>query len=64
MASYVSAPVTRDVGYALGDHEPRPDRVRLTAEERELCRDNKIDELEYAKGKLKLAKMKGSKLIE
>jgi hypothetical protein len=34
----------------------------LTPEERELCRVNKIDELKYAEGKLKLAKQKAAKL--
>jgi hypothetical protein len=66
MSSFVSAPVSRDgQGHAHAiEPEQSPHRVQLTAEERELCRDNKIDELEYAKGKLKLAKMKRSKLIE
>jgi hypothetical protein len=36
--------------------------VRLTPEERELCQINKIDETQYAAGKLKLAKQKAAKL--
>jgi hypothetical protein len=66
MASYVSAPVSRD-GHGRG-HTIEPDlsasQVRLTPEERELCRTNKIDETTYAAGKLKLAKMKTSGLIK
>jgi hypothetical protein len=62
---YMSAPVSRgDLG---GGHtyEAEPShRVTLTAEERELCRDNKLDEAVYAANKLKLQRMKKSKLIE
>jgi hypothetical protein len=59
---HVSAPVSRgDAGHSV---EPQlsPSQVRLTPEERELCAINKINELEYAKGKLKLAQQKAAKL--
>jgi hypothetical protein len=64
MPPHYSAPVSRgDHGRAI-EPELSPSQVRLTAEERELCRDNKLDETVYAANKLKLQRMKKSKLIE
>jgi hypothetical protein len=60
---HVSAPVSRGDYGGGHTYEAEPShRVTLTAEERELCRDNKIDETVYAAGKLKLAKQKQAKL--
>ena len=64
MSAMVAAPVSRgDHGHAI-EPEPSPSQVRLTPEERELCRLSKIDETTYAAGKLKLAKMKTSSLLK
>jgi hypothetical protein len=61
---HVSAPVSRgEASHAMsGDPQLTPSQVRLTPEERELCQMNKIDETQYAAGKLKLAKQKAAKL--
>jgi hypothetical protein len=59
---HVSAPVSRsDTGHSV---EPQltPGQVRLSPEERELCQMNKIDEVKYAEGKLRLARQKAAKI--
>jgi hypothetical protein len=59
---HVSAPVSRgDAGHSV-DPQLTPSQVRLNPEERELCAINKIDETQYAAGKLKLARQKAAKL--
>ena len=59
---HVSAPVSRgDSGHSV-DPQLTPSQVRLTPEERELCQMNKIDEVSYAEGKLRLAKQKAAKI--
>jgi hypothetical protein len=61
---HVSAPVSRgDTAHSI---EPQltPGQVRLSPEERELCQMNKIDEVKYAEGKLRLAKQKAAKIRE
>jgi hypothetical protein len=61
-AHFVSAPPSRgEAGHSI---EPQltPSQVRLTPEERELCQMNKIDEVRYAEGKLRLAKQKAAKI--
>jgi hypothetical protein len=63
MPQNVSAPPSRgSEHYAMSD-EPSLDRVRLTPEERDIAARTGISELKYAEGKMKLAKMKQSKLI-
>jgi hypothetical protein len=59
--THYAAPVSRGTDYAI-EPERSPSQIRLTPEERELCRVNQIDETKYAEGKLKLAKLKASGL--
>ena len=61
MPEHVSAPVSHG-DYHSVEPSLSPSQVRLTPEERELCRINQIDETKYAEGKLKLAKLKASGL--
>jgi hypothetical protein len=62
-AHFVSAPVSRGDAGGGQSYEAEPShRVVLTPEERELCRDNKIDETVYAAGKLRLARQKAAKV--
>jgi len=61
MASHFAAPVSRGSDYAI-EPERSPSQVRLSPEERGLCRVKQIDETKYAEGKLKLAKLKASGL--
>jgi hypothetical protein len=63
MAQNVAAPVSRgDHGHSI-EPEQSPSQVRLSPEERDMAQRLKLSEVEYAAGKLKLAKMKRSKLI-
>jgi hypothetical protein len=63
MAQNVSAPVSRgDHGHSI-EPDQSPSQVRLSPEERDMAQRLKISETQYAEGKLKLAKMKKSKLI-
>jgi len=59
----ISAPPSRSGEHYVGDYEPRPESVRLSPEEREIAQRTGISEVKYAEGKLKLQKMKRSKLI-
>ena len=59
----ISAPPSRSGEHYVGDYEPRPESVRLSPEEREIAQRTGISEVQYAAGKLKLQKMKKSKLI-
>jgi hypothetical protein len=59
----ISAPPSRSGEHYVGDYEPSPDRVVLSPEEREIAQRTGISEVKYAEGKLKLQKMKRSKLI-
>jgi hypothetical protein len=61
---HVSAPVSRgEASHAMsGEPQLTPSQVKLTPEERELCQMNKIDEVSYAEGKLRLAKQKAAKI--
>ena len=62
-AHFVSAPVSREAGSSHSiDPQLTPSQVRLSPEERELCAINKIDEVKYAEGKLRLAKQKAAKV--
>jgi hypothetical protein len=62
----VSAPVSRgsEGRYTMGDHEPSPSSVRLTAEQREAARASGVDETTYEANLLKMEKMKKSGLIK
>jgi len=63
MAQNVSAPVSRgDHGHGI-EPDQSPSQVRLSPEERDMAQRLKISETDYAAGKLKLQKMKRSKLI-
>ena len=62
MAQHVTAPVSHHGDYAMDD-EPSEGRVHLSAEARDMAQRLKISETDYAAGKLKLARMKKSKLI-
>ena len=61
---HVSAPVSRgEASHAMsGEPQLTPSQIRLSPEERELCQMNKIDEVKYAEGKLRLAKQKAAKI--
>jgi hypothetical protein len=60
-ASYVSAPVSREVG---GYREPSPSSVRLTPDERDIARASGISETEYAKQKLSMLRKQRSGEIQ
>ena len=63
MPSHYSAPVSREAGASHSiDPQLSASQVRLSPEERELCALNKIDEVKYAEGKLRLAKQKAAKV--
>ena len=57
-----AAPPTREVNYS---GRPAPtSRITLTPAEREICRINKISEVDYAKGKAQLAARKASGMMQ
>lgn len=61
--SVPSAPPSRDVPSSTTGRAT-PSRVELTAEEREFARMSGIDEVTYAKGKLELARRKGTGMYQ
>ena len=63
MPEHVSAPVSRDPSQYAVEYQPSEHSIRLTAEERDIAARSGISETQYAAGKLKLARMKKSKLI-
>ena len=63
MAAHVSPPVSRG-DYALGEPEPTLGRITLSPAEREMAKASGVSDEVYAAGKLKLAKLKKSKVIQ
>ena len=58
-ASIYSAPVSRQVP-GTGYREPSPRQVKLSPIEQEIARGLKISDVEYAQGKLRLAREKAT----
>jgi hypothetical protein len=54
-ALFVSAPVSRG---PIGEYNAPPDRIRLSKEEMEICKGSNVDPVDYARGKVELAKQK------
>jgi hypothetical protein len=63
MASFISAPVSRDPSQYAVEHQPSEGSVRLTAEQRDIAHRSNISETEYARQLIRMQKMKRSKLI-
>jgi hypothetical protein len=64
--SIVSAPVSREVpsGGPRPEFEENPTRVVLSAAEKEIARASKISEVEYARNKIRMMRMKASGEIQ
>ena len=66
MASYVSAPVSREHGYSMSGEPPEPSasRVTLTRAQREHAEAAGVSVEEYAKQLLKMGKMRKAGLLK